>query len=91
VVARYGADEARLEATGHWTSPQTSVRYTVAWRLQVPRLGIDLDVTPRLPEQELDLSVRYWEGAITVDGERDGGRVSGVGYAEHAGVSARGE
>jgi predicted secreted hydrolase len=91
VVARYGASEARLEATGYWTSPQTSVRYTVAWRLQVPRLGIDLDVTPRLPEQELDVAVRYWEGAIIVDGERDGGRVSGVGYAEHAGVSARGE
>jgi len=91
VAARYGADEARLEATGYWTSPETGVRYTVAWRLQVPRLGIDLAVTPRLPNQELDLSVRYWEGALTVDGERDGSPVSGVGYAEHAGVSASGE
>ena len=91
VAARYGADQARLEATGYWTSPETGVRYTVAWRLQVPQLGIDLAVTPRMPAQELDLSVRYWEGAITVDGERDGTPVTGVGYAEHAGVSARGE
>ncbi|WP_405232406.1 lipocalin-like domain-containing protein [Lentisalinibacter salinarum] len=91
VAARYGADQARLEATGYWTSPETGVRYTVAWRLQVPHLGIDLAVTPRMPGQELDLSVRYWEGAITVDGERDGTPVTGVGYAEHAGVSARGE
>ncbi|WP_405228191.1 lipocalin-like domain-containing protein [Lentisalinibacter sediminis] len=91
VAARYGAAQARLEATGYWTSPETGIRYTVAWRLQVPHLGIDLAVTPRMPGQELDLSVRYWEGAITVDGERDGTRVSGVGYAEHAGVSARGE
>lgn len=91
VAARYGADRARLEATGDWTSPETGVRYTVAWRLQVPHLGIDLAVSPRMPGQELDLSVRYWEGAITVDGERDGTPVTGVGYAEHAGVSARGE
>ncbi|WP_405243108.1 lipocalin-like domain-containing protein [Lentisalinibacter salinarum] len=91
VAARYGADQARLEATGYWTSPETGVRYTVAWRLQVPHLGIDLAVTPRMPGQELDLSVRYWEGAITVEGERDGTPVTGVGYAEHAGVSARGE
>lgn len=91
VAARYGADEARLEATGYWVSPETGIRYTVAWRLQVPRLGIDLAVRPRMPGQELDLSVRYWEGAITVDGERDGTTVTGVGYAEHAGVSARGE
>lgn len=89
VAARYGADEARLEATGYWTSPATGIHYTVDWRLQVPRLGIDLAVTPRFPAQELDLSVRYWEGAITVDGERDGIPVRGVGYAEHAGVAAR--
>ena len=91
VAARYGADQARLEASGHWKSPETGIRYTVAWRLQVPHLGIDLAVTPRMPGQELDLSVRYWEGAITVEGERDGSPVTGVGYAEHAGVSARGE
>ena len=91
VAARYGADQARLEASGHWKSPETGIRYTVAWRLQVPHLGIDLAVTPRVPGQELDLSVRYWEGAITVEGERDGSPVTGVGYAEHAGVSARGE
>ena len=91
VAARYGADQARLEASGHWKSPETGIRYTVAWRLQVPHLGIDLAVTPRMPGQELDLSVRYWEGAITVEGERDGSPVTGVGYAEHAGVSARGK
>ncbi len=91
VAHRFGADEARLEGTGRWTSPQTGVRYTVAWRLQVPGLGIDLAVTPRLPNQELDLTVRYWEGALTVEGERDGEPVTGIGYAEHAGVSARGE
>jgi len=91
VAARYGADQARLEAAGYWTSPDSGIRYTVAWRLQVPQLGVDLAVTPRMAGQELNLSVRYWEGAITVDGKRDGAPVTGVGYAEHAGVSARGE
>lgn len=89
VVARYGADQMTLEPVDDWVSPVTGIRYTVGWRLRVPDIGVDLAIEPRIARQELDLSVRYWEGAIVVRGERGGRAVTGAGYAEHAGVSAR--
>ncbi len=68
-----------------WRSPRNDVVYPVAWRLRAPKAGLDLTVMPRLDDQELDLSVRYWEGAVVVDGNRSGDPVSGVGYLELAG------
>ena len=51
----------------------------------MPKLASTLDVEPLLEDQELDLSVRYWEGAVHADG--DGGRspLTGQGYLELAG------
>lgn len=89
VAARFTAADATLEPTEHWLSPATGVRYTVGWRLVVPRLALELDIRPRIPDQEMDLTVRYWEGAVSVAGRRGDAPISGVGYAEHAGVSTR--
>jgi predicted secreted hydrolase len=44
-------------------------------------------VSPVLAEQELNLAVRYWEGAVDVSGTRDGRRVTGVGYVELTGYA----
>ena len=41
-----------------------------------------------LADQELDLSVRYWEGAVQINGSRAGQPVSGYGYAELTGYTA---
>ncbi|HEY5718861.1 MAG TPA: lipocalin family protein, partial [Gammaproteobacteria bacterium] len=63
-------------------------RYPSRWRLRVPRAGLDLQVSPLLDEQELALSVRYWEGAVVASGS-----VGGRGYAEltgYAGASGPG-
>ena len=78
-VTSLSAAEVTLTDTAQWTSP-TGVTYPVAWRLQVADL--DLRITPRLANQELNLSVRYWEGAVAVSGS-----VAGVGYVELAGYS----
>lgn len=69
----------------YWTSPTTGVRYPVGWRLRIAREELDLVVSPTLPNQELDLAVRYWEGAVTVAGTSAGRPVSGQGYLELAG------
>jgi predicted secreted hydrolase len=84
-TTRLDADDARLEPTRAWTSPSTRVRYPVAWRIELPNEELDLAVEPRIDDQELDLSVRYWEGAVTVSGESAGRRIGGVGYLELAG------
>jgi predicted secreted hydrolase len=79
------ADDVALTALEHWTSETSGVRYPVAWRLAAPKVGIALDVVPYLDDQELDLSVRYWEGAVRASGQGPGGALTGQGYLELAG------
>lgn len=81
-----------LTVLERWESPASGVVYPARWRLAIPVEGLDLTLTPRLPEQELNLSFRYWEGAVKVSGTSSkvsgtsGGRpVSGQGYVELTG------
>jgi predicted secreted hydrolase len=79
------AGDVTLTVLEHWTSDTSGVRYPVAWRLAAPKAGITLDVRPYLENQELDLSVRYWEGAVRAAGHGPGGALTGQGYLELAG------
>jgi predicted secreted hydrolase len=80
-----GVDDVELTALSHWTSASTGVRYPVAWRMSVPKAGIALDVKPYLAAQEVNLSVRYWEGAVHAEGRGPGGPLTAQGYLELAG------
>jgi predicted secreted hydrolase len=77
--------DVTLAVLDQWTSGATGVRYPVAWRLAVPEEGISLDIRPYLEEQELALSVRYWEGAVRAEGKGPAGALTGQGYLELAG------
>jgi predicted secreted hydrolase len=70
----------RLSPYAYWTSDTSGVRYPVGWRLQVPGEGIDLQIDARVPDQEMNHSVRYWEGAVAVSGSH-----RGMGYLEMSG------
>jgi predicted secreted hydrolase len=74
-----------LVVTDHWTSETTGTRYPVAWRMTLPHEGLTLDIQPYLENQELDLSVRYWEGAVRATGRGPDGAVTAQGYLELAG------
>ncbi len=76
-----------LAVTRRWTSPHSGAVYPAGWTLNVPGQNLDLRVTPVLDDQELNVSVRYWEGAVRVEGE---GGVRGVGYVEMTGYDAGG-
>src|SRR2546425_1265651 len=78
-------DEVRLEPVGAWTSLRSGARYPARWRLHMPELALELEVTPVLADQELDVGTRYWEGAVTVSGAEGGRAVSGRGYLEMVG------
>jgi predicted secreted hydrolase len=84
VTTRLSSTDVDVVPVGYWTS-QTGVRYPTSWRLAVPRLGIALEVSPYLANQELDLSVRYWEGAVRAAGTGRDGPLSAQGYLELAG------
>ncbi len=82
---RLGPAAVALEPLAYWTSRASGARYPVAWRLALPERKLVLTVQPYVRDQELDLSVRYWEGAIKVNGTSDGRPVSGEGYLELTG------
>ena len=75
--------DVHLAPTAEWTSPDTGVTYPTAWSLRVPHADLDLRIRPLIPNQELRLDFRYWEGAVEVFDE-EGGLV-GRGYAELVG------
>lgn len=77
-----------LEVLDRWQSPDSGVRYPARWRLRVPSEGLDLTVAPLLADQELDVSFRYWEGAVAIEGTRRGAPVRGHGYVELTGYDA---
>jgi predicted secreted hydrolase len=82
---RLGADDVRIEPLGEWISPRSGVRYPSGWRLSVPSREMILRVLPVQPNQELNLAVRYWEGAVDVAGSVSDQAVEGVGYVELTG------
>ncbi|MDH3421806.1 MAG: lipocalin family protein, partial [Gemmatimonadota bacterium] len=83
----WGAD-VTMEPTGSWTSPIDGAVYPSGWHITVPGRGWDLTVEPRLSNQELDVSFRYWEGAVAVGGVGEGGAVvAGSGYVELTGYA----
>lgn len=83
-------DGVRLAATGAWRSRRSGVEYPAGWRLTDTAGGLELTITPRLADQELDVSPRYWEGAVEVRGT-DGDRpVAGHGYVELVGYGESG-
>lgn len=80
-----GSRDVRIEVLGHWTSPRSEARYPAGWRLRVGPRNLDLELSPKLADQEIDQSVRYWEGAVRVRGSAAGRAVAGNGYVELTG------
>ena len=68
-----------------WKSPRTQINYPSKWQLLIPKLGIDLTITPLINDQELNVRYRYWEGAVGVTGTKRGQSISGQGYVELTG------
>jgi predicted secreted hydrolase len=79
--------DAQVEVLDHWTSSETHARYPSRWTLRVPALALALDVRPRLADQEMRTSFRYWEGAVSVTGTAGGRPVAGSGYVELTGYA----
>ncbi len=82
------ADEVELEVLSHWRSPETGLRYPVAWRLLIPERDTELVVEPRLEGQEITGAFRYWEGAVFGEGRHEGEAVRLRGYLELSGYDS---
>jgi predicted secreted hydrolase len=78
-------DEMDLRVEGQWESPVSGAVYPSGWTLTLPGEDLTMRVTPVMPNQELNVSVRYFEGAIDVEGTSKGQPITGVGYVELTG------
>jgi predicted secreted hydrolase len=86
-VRHLPADAVRLQVLERWTSPRTRADYPARWRMVVPELALDLDIVPLVADQEMKLSVVYWEGAVDVRGTAKRRPVSGRGFVEMTGYA----
>ena len=77
--------EVRLEVLEYWASPHTGARYPVQWTLAIPSEELEMDVTTVFDDQEMTVSVQYYEGALQVSGKFRDEAIDGNGYIEMTG------
>ncbi|HUF37255.1 MAG TPA: lipocalin-like domain-containing protein [Anaerolineales bacterium] len=82
-----GVNDFTITVDDRWTSPHSGAEYPAAWTVEVPSAGIVIEIEPYLNDQELQVSFVYWEGAVRVEGSRDGLALSGSGYVELTGYA----
>ncbi|HEY4873090.1 MAG TPA: lipocalin-like domain-containing protein [Steroidobacteraceae bacterium] len=78
--------DVAIDVQGYWTSPRGG-RYPARWQVQVPALGLTVNLRPVLADQELIGQPRYWEGAVDVTGTENGRNLLGQGYVELVGYA----
>ena len=74
-----------------WKSPNSGAVYPVRWRIRILSPAMDLYVSPNLADQEMrtqeSTEVTYWEGSVSVRGNKNGLLVDGQGYMELTGYA----
>jgi predicted secreted hydrolase len=81
--------EFRVDILKRWKSSHSGGVYPMRWKVSIPDEGVDLEVNPFFPQQELDTkkSTRetYWEGSVKVSGTYQKKPTKGLGYVEMTG------
>jgi predicted secreted hydrolase len=86
-VVRLHSGDATLRPLVWWRSPATLTRYPIEWDVEIPSRRVALRVRAVVPQQELNLTVRYWEGAVDVSGTHENRGIRGQGYVELTGYA----
>jgi predicted secreted hydrolase len=81
------AGEVEVGVLDRWESPLDGTAYPSGWRIRLPGHGVDLTAEPRIRDQEMNLTFRYWEGAVRVEGRGVDGPVDGHGFVELTGYA----
>jgi predicted secreted hydrolase len=78
-------DQFDIKVLSTWTSNQTRATYPARWKISVPSAGIELELIPIVADQEMKVSIVYWEGAVDVSGQSNKQAVTGRGFVEMTG------
>ncbi len=76
-----------LTVTDTWTSPDSGAEYPIGWQVRISELGLELEGGALMPNQELNVSTVYWEGAVEFRGTLAGEPVRARGYIEMTGYA----
>lgn len=72
-----------FERTGYWYDSTNGTYYSNGWRLIEPEKGVNVDITPEISNQVIDVTLfKFWEGGTTLKGTVNNLAVEGVGFAE---------
>jgi predicted secreted hydrolase len=77
--------DVTLEVLDTWKSPHSNAEYPSQWTLTIPGNGIELQLSTVFSDQEMDVSVRYYEGVLKIDGIMNGEVITGNGFIEMTG------
>lgn len=80
-------EDFAIETHDTWQSPHSDAVYPMGWTLHIPRADLELELSPYMRDQELNLSTIYWEGAVSITGTHNGLKVNGDGYVEMTGYA----
>ena len=77
--------DVTIKTLDSWKSPHSKITYPSRWHVAVPVQNLEVEIIPLINDQELNVSYRYWEGAVCINGTKNGKPISGQGYVELAG------
>jgi len=77
--------DVSIKVLDTWKSPHSKAVYPSMWHLSIPAQHLEVDIVPLINDQELNLTYRYWEGAVSINGLKNGKLISGQGYVELTG------
>jgi len=81
-----GVDDFEITPTQVWKTSD-HIEYPSDWEITIEGKNIKLIVSPVIPDQEMKLFFRYWEGAVVITGSINSKQVSGYGYVELTGYA----
>lgn len=84
-VEKIRVEDMQIEVLETWRSPHTGGVYPSAWRIQIPKIGLDITGEALMGDQELLVSTIYWEGVVEFSGTLQGEPITAVGYVEMTG------
>ena len=75
------SDDVEIQNLDYWISP-SGTSYPVKWSMKIPTYSTELTITALIPNQEMTTSIKYWEGAVHIEGIYLDKPTSGYGYVE---------
>jgi predicted secreted hydrolase len=77
----------KIQVVNTWHSPNSDAQYPASWVLEVPSIGLILEIEPYMDDQEVNAAYVYWEGAVEFEGTYGDKLVQGSGYVEMTGYA----